>query len=187
MIIFLVGFLVFGGSVNEQSDFETIELYRTALNSHNIETAMSFLAEDYKLRFVGTEFVISKVGLPGIWGWDAGVNGHVEWDLAKGKAAPLTFEGREKNDFFDLLGIARLRFTTTFRIDVNGKIIEQLYEIHPGQPSWEEAMKAVVEWASRHRPAELQGIYPNSQMIYTEKMARRWVALLKEWKSSRSE
>ena len=187
MIALLVGFLVLGGPVGERSDVETVELYRAALNNHDIETAMSLLAEDYKLRFVGTEFVMSKADLPRMLGWDSGVNGHVEWDVVKGEAEALTFEGRERNDFFELLGIAHLRFRTTFRLDVKGKIIEQLYETHPGQPSSEEAMKPAVEWASQHNPAELQEVYPDGQMVYTEEMARRWVALLTEWRSSRSE
>ena len=173
--------------MGERSDVKTVELYRAALNNHDIEAAMSFLAEEYKLRFVGTEFVMSKADLPRILGWDSGVNGHVEWDVAEGQAEALTFEGRERNDFFELLGIAHLRFRTSFKLDGKGKIIEQLYEKLPGQPSSEEAMKPAVEWASRHRPAELQEIYPDGRMIYTEEAARRWVALLREWRSSRSE
>ena len=187
MISLLIGMLVIGGAVGERSNLEIVELYRAALNNHDIETAMSFLADDFKLRFVGTEFVMSKPDLPRMLGWDTGVNGHVEWDVPKGKAAPLTFEGRESNDFFELLGIAHLRFRASFRLDANRKIIEQWYETHPGQPSWEEAIKPAVEWASRHRPAELQKIYPDGQITFTEEMARRWVTLLNEWKSSRSE
>ena len=81
MIALLVGFLLLGGPVGERSHLETVELYRAALNNHDIETAMSFLAEEYKLRFVGTEFVMSKADLPPILGWDSGVNGHVDsWD-----------------------------------------------------------------------------------------------------------
>ena len=173
--------------MGEPSHLETVELYRAALNNHDIETAMSFLAEEYKLRFVGTEFVMSKADLPPILGWDSGVNGHVDWDVAKGEAEALTFEGRERNDFFMLLGIAHLRFRSTFRLDGNSKIIEQLYETYSDQPSWEEAIKPAIEWASRHRPAKLAEVYPEGQMIYTEEAARRWVELLREWRSSKSE
>ncbi len=187
MIVLLVGFLVLGGSVGERSNLEAIELYRAALNNHDIETAMSFLAEEYKLRFVGTEFVMSKADLPAMLGWDSGVNGRVDWDVAKSEAETLTFEGRERNDFFELLGVAHLRFRTTFRFDGKGKIIEQLYETYPDQPSWEEAIKPAIEWASRYRPVELKEIHPEGQMIYTEEAARRWVTLLREWRSTKSE
>ena len=185
MVAYLFILLVLGGTVDERSDFETVQRYRAALNKHDTETAMSLLAEDYKLRFVGTEFVISKDDLPRILGWDTSVNGHVEWDIAEGKTEPLTFEGRERNDFFGLLGISHLRFRTIFRVDANGKIIEQLYEAHPNQPSWEEAIKPAITWASEHRPRELHEIYPDGKIIYTEEMGRRWVTLLREWNSSK--
>ncbi len=186
MVALLFVSLVLGGTVGERSDLETVQLYRAAINKHDIETAMSLLAEDYKLRFVGTEFVVSKDSLPRMLGWDTGVNGHVEWEIAKDKTSPLTFEGRETNDFFQLLGISHLRFRAVFRVNVDGKIIEQLYEIHPNQPSWEEAIKPAVAWASQHRLGEVQEIFPNGQIVYTEEMGRRWVALLGEWNSSKS-
>ncbi len=168
--------------VGDRSDIETVKLYRAALNDHDIETALSLLAKDYQLRFAGTEVLLSKADLPRILGWDRGVNGHIEWDI-KGDAEALTFEGRETNDFFELLGIAHLRFRTTFRLDVKGRIIEQSYETLPAQVSTEEAMKPAVQWAQRNRPAELREIYPDGRMIYTEDMGRRWVALLREWAS----
>ena len=39
--------------VGDRSDIETVKLYRAALNDHDIETALSLLAEDYQLRVVG--------------------------------------------------------------------------------------------------------------------------------------
>jgi len=163
---------------------DTVELYREAVNRHEVEEALSYLAEDFTLRFVGTDFEMSKSDARRALGWDAGANGHIEWEKVTGNAEHLTYEGKETNDFLQLIGIEELRFKTTFELDGDGQIREQLYELHLGQASPEEAMKPAVDWALRHRPSELHEIYPDGRLEYSEEMARRWVKLLREWKAA---
>jgi len=164
---------------------DTVELYREAANRHQVEDALSYLAEDFTLRFVGTDFELSKSDVGRALGWDAGASGHITWEKVSSEADSATYEGRETNDFLQLIGIEELRFRSTFQLNGDGKLIRQHYESLPGQyPSVEDAMKPAVEWASRHRPSELQEIYPNGRLEYSEEMAQRWVMLLREWRAA---
>lgn len=170
----------------ERKGEEIIERYRQAVNEHDLHRALACLASGFRLHFVGSEYSLSKEALSKAMGWDAGANGHVEWRQVGSSGSSFSYEGRESNEFLRLLGIPHLKFQTAFSVNSEGLIEAQRYQLLPDQPSSQEAMKPAVEWARRHRPQELEEIYPGGQMAYSEEMARRWILLLKEWRASSS-
>lgn len=174
-----------GGTMNRIQD--VVESYREAVNEHDIERALSYLSPDFRVLFVGTDFALSREQLREAMGWDAGANGRVVLELEKSEEGRAVYLGSESNDFLRLIGIPELKFRATFSLDEQGLIETQLYEKLPGQRSPEDAMKPAVEWASAERPDVLRRIYPDGRMIYTEEMARGWVALLEEWKRSETD
>ncbi|HSR67805.1 MAG TPA: nuclear transport factor 2 family protein [Acidobacteriota bacterium] len=169
-----------------QGGEEIIERYRQAVNAHDMDRALACLAPDFQLHFVGSEYSLSKEALSKAMGWDAGADGQVEWEPVGSSGGSFSYEGQESNEFLRLLGIPHLKFQTTFSVNSQGLIEKQRYQLLPDQPSSQEAMKPAVEWARRHRPQELAEIYPDGQMVYSKEMARRWVALLKEWRAATS-
>ena len=56
---------------------QTFESYRNALNNHDIEKALSFLAENFKLVFIDFDMTMTKEQVVDVLGWDAGANGKV--------------------------------------------------------------------------------------------------------------
>ncbi len=161
-----------------------VDAYLAAINMHDIERARSFLASDFRITFVNYGVSLDKEQAREALAWDAGANGHVSFEPSDVQEHAITGVLTEENEFLKLVGIPVLKARTTYRLDEQGLIREQFYELLPGQASLQDAMQPAVAWAEEHRPKELAEIYPDGKMIYSGEMARRWVALLKEWRSA---
>ncbi len=162
-----------------------IEAYLAAINIHDVERATSYLANDFRITFVNYGVSLDKEQAREALAWDAGANGHVRFEPSDVEEHAITGLLTEENDFLKLVGIPVLKARTTYRFDGHGLIKEQIYELLPHQASSQDAMQPAVAWAAKHQPKELAEIYPEGQMIYSEEMARRWVALLKEWRAAK--
>jgi len=186
--IFSATFFITSCSTRTKGDMmqQTFESYRNALNNHDIEKALSFLAENFKLVFIDFDMTMTKEQVVDVLGWDAGANGkvtHGELQIFENTIASIF---SEQNDFLKLIDIPELKAKITYEFGEDGLIEQQLYEALPNQPSFEKRMRPAVEWAMVHRKEELAVIYPNNQMVFNEEMARRWVALLQEWHTATS-
>jgi len=160
------------------------EAYFKSHNDHEVEKALSFLSDDFVLHFTEYDFKIDKGGLVDVLGWDKGVNGKVSYEKLTTKGDSITGLFTEQNDFLKLVGIEELKATITYRFDISGMITKQTYTPLPDQPSFQVKMQAGIEWAKTNRPQELNEIYPKNQMQFNEEMGKRWVILLKEWKTA---
>ena len=184
--IFFVMFFMTSCSTRTKVDMmqQTFESYRNALNNHDVEKSLSFLAEDFKLVFVDFDMTMTKEQVVDVLGWDAGANTkvtHGELQVFENTIASIF---SEQNDFLKLIDILELKAKIAYEFGEDGLIKQQLYEALPNQPSFEKRMGPAVEWAMEHRKEELAIIYPNNQMVFNEEMARRWVALLQEWRTA---
>lgn len=160
------------------------EAYMKAVNDHDIEKALTFLSENFKLTFTDYDFSIDKKGFVDVLGWDKGVNGRISWKGLEVEGYSIKGRFTEQNDFFRLIGIDGLQATMVYWFNTPGLIVKQAYTPLSGQPSSREKMQPAVEWAKKNRPEELKAIYPQGQMQYNQEMGERWVALLKEWKAA---
>ena len=133
------------------------------------------------LRFSGTEYAMSKEGAAQALAWDAGANGRIEWRVVSADDKHVTIEGHETNEFLALIGVGSLAFRSTFEVTEHGAIASQSHHVDWGRVTLETAMEPLVTWASKHEPDELANIYPAGQMVYTQEMAERWVALARRW------
>lgn len=161
---------------------ETVDRYLTLANEHDVPAALGCLADSFELRFVGSEFAIGKDAIADALAWDAGTDGQNEWRVVGTDGPRVTVEGQETNEFLSLLGIEALRFRSTFEVDDDGRIASQTHRVEWGDVTLEDAMEPLVAWASRHEPEELDAIYPEGRMVYTEEMGLRWVALARRWR-----
>jgi hypothetical protein len=49
------------------------------------------------------------------------------------------------------------------------------------------AMKPLIEWAREHEPNELEAVFPNERMVYTEEAARRWISIARRWRAAHTD
>ena len=91
----------------------------------------------------------------------------------------------ERNDLYRLLGIDtwRIRLTTWF--DDQDKIREQFIEPLPDNPDFDALLEPVLDWAAAEKPAELAALFPDERLERNRDTARRWRALLEEWRKTR--
>jgi hypothetical protein len=163
---------------------QVFESYLAAINDHDIEGALSYLDNNFRLVFVGSEMSMTKEQVVDVYGWDAGANGNVRHEELTVSENCLSGIFVEQNDFLKLIDIPELNARVTYKFGKNGLIEEQQYELLPNQPSFAENMKPATEWAREHRRDMLEEVYLNGQMVFNEEMARKWVALLAEWRES---
>lgn len=163
---------------------DAVERYLTRTNEHDVPGALACLADSFELRFAGSEYAMRKDGLADALAWDAGTGGHNEWRVVEVDGRKVTVEGRETNEFLEILGIEALRFRSIFEVDDDGRIASQTHAVDWGDVTLEDAMEPLIAWASRNEPEELAAIYPEGRMVYTEEMARRWVALARRWRTA---
>ena len=152
------------------------------LNDHKIEEALACTTDHFKVTFGESGFSVLKDDFRRAVGWDVGANGRVSCRKSEIVGDDVVVQCWETNDFLSLLGIEGLTFQATLRFDSDDLIDEYVFELLPDQPSHEEAMKPAIDWASQHEPQELAQIYPDGQLVYSEEMATRWVALLERWR-----
>lgn len=163
---------------------DVVDRYLTRTNEHDVPAALDCLADSFELRFAGSEYAMTKDGLADALAWDAGTNGHNEWRVVEVDGPKVTVEGRETNEFLELLGIESLRFRSTFEVDDDGRILRQTHAVDWGDVTLGDALEPLIAWASRNEPDELEEIYPEGRMVYTEEMAGRWVALAHRWREA---
>ena len=184
-LILLAAMLVLASACNSgKADLkDRLDAFLDAHHHHDAEAALSFLAEDYQLRFPGN-FTMNKKDVENILVWDHAVNGRYYYENLEEESNTLRCLLHESNDFFQLLGLEELQAHLTYRFNDEGLLIEQIYEPVPGHSDWMEALKPAVEWARKNRADELKEIYPGDKFVHTAEMAGRWLALLRDWRAA---
>ena len=87
----------------------------------------------------------------------------------------------ERNDFYELIGIANRQYRLTFRFE-NDLIREiRLTPAKDSGPKTTEALEPFLAWAAPRHPAVLDEIYPDGQLVFDSRSAEQWLALLREW------
>lgn len=166
---------------------QVVRNYLERLEAHDTEAAVARLAPDFEIEFPESGFRMGRGDAARALAWDAGANGRMEWTVTEVDGSRATVEGTETNDFLRLLGVGELSFTSVFELDEEGRIRRQRHEVDWGSRSLPEAMAPLVAWAREHEPEELERLYPEGRMVYSEPMARGWVALARKWKDATAE
>ena len=159
------------------------ESFAQALHRHDIEAALSHVAEDFVLRDPQSSYRGDRESFRVMLGWDVAVDGSTEFHniLVDGDTVHVT--AVETSRFIELLGINQGEFRLTFVIRddlIREEIIGGSTEF---MRSVNEALQPVVEWAKAHRPEDLAKIYSDGQLIYTEETGRLWIVLLEKWRA----
>ena len=159
--------------------------YVEALNGHDTEQALSFLAEE--LRFVApdVDMTLDRPAVRKMLEWDAATDSTVSYEELHGEGDLVTGEFIERNDFYELLGIAERRYRLTFRFE-HDRIRE--IRLTPTQDSglqMSEALEPFLAWAAPQHAAALDEIYPDGHFVFDGQTAEKWLTLLRRWHDAR--
>jgi hypothetical protein len=177
--IFLAGSLAAADCLKCQ-----VKRYTEAVQNGDLDGALSYLAEEFQLRYAGSEKVVHRDDLAPVLGWDHAVNGRLSLESLEWEGQTVTAVVRERSDFLDLVGIDTRTARVTFRFDDDGRIVEQIYEPVSEPKCVCKVVKPVVDWAKEHRVAELSAVTRDGEPVYTAETAGPWLALLTDWRDS---
>ena len=158
-----------------------IKGYVEALNGHDTEQALSFLAEE--LRFVApdVDMTLDKPAVRKMLEWDAATDSTVSYEELHSEGDIVSGEFIERNDFYALLGITERHYRMTFRFE-NEQIREiRLTPADDSSPKMSEALEPFLAWARPRHTAVLDEIYPHGQFVFDGQTAEKWLALLRKW------
>ena len=162
---------------------EVFESFVQALKRHDIDAALSHVAEDFLLRDEKSSYRGDRESLRIMLGWDVAVEGSTEFRDVLVDGDTVHVRAVETNRFIRLLGIEQGEFRLTFVIRddlIREEIIGGSTEF---MRSVTKALEPALAWATTHQPENLAKVYPDGQLIYTEETGRLWIALLEEWRA----
>ena len=158
-----------------------IKGYVEALNGHDTEQILSFLAEE--LRFVApdAEMTLDKPAVRKILEWDAATDSTVTYEELQSEGDIVSGEFIERNDFYELLGITEQHYHMTFRFEDDHIREIRLTPANDSSPKISEALEPFLAWASPRHTAVLDEIYPDGQFVFDGPAAEKWLTLLRGW------
>ena len=155
--------------------------YVEALNGHDTELALSFVAEE--LRFVApdVDITLDRPAVRKMLEWDAATDSMVSYEDLQWDGNVVTGEFTERNEFYALLGISERYYRLTFRFE--DRLIREI-RLNPtkaSSPRTSEALEPFLAWAVPRHQAVLDEIYPDGRFVFDGQAAEKWLALLREW------
>ena len=175
--------LAVGGPVTAGCLKCQVKGYVEALNAHDVDKALSYLADELRFVTEDMEETLDRTTVRGMLGWDVATQSTVSYEELESEGDTVTALFTERNDFFALLGIPERRYQATFRFE--GENIASLHIEPAGDdaPSLDEALEPVLTWASTRHGDVLAQIYPNGSLVFSEDSARKWLELLRAWRA----
>ena len=144
---------------------------------------MGFYAEDYVVESPDMGFRLNRQELGPIIDWDLAVHARFEVEDLEASGNTVQFTLLENNDFLELAGLPPFRLSCVCIVD-GGEIRSQEFRVLEGTVDVGPAIAPAVEWAKEIYPELVEEIYPNEQLVYTAESARKWIELLREWRST---
>lgn len=118
----------------------------------------------------------------GTWGaWDRYYRASHRRGRIKVVGRIITVRDVEDNEFYRLIERRPAEADLTYQFDDQGRIQRVLYKPDRSAAS-PDRFEEAVRWARIHRPAELQHLMPDGQIVPDLARARRWRALLRDWR-----
>jgi hypothetical protein len=169
--------LVFGADLKER-----FEAYRRAMNSHDLQSVLSYLAADYEFKVANSSYKVDKKDITGQLEWEFATNARTVYGDIQIKGNTISTVLTEQNDFYKAIGISERKYQFTYVYNDQGLIKEAILEKSLlSSEAFDAALKPALEWARKERPGELAEIYPNDNFVYNTQMAKRWLRLLSDW------
>lgn len=181
--ILILGFLLIL-SCNKDETQDTITAYLDAHNKHNVSKALTFYHQDivFELKNTWTKNGVEEMKTLELW--DSTLNSNLKLESLKISGDSVYCKIIENNDWFTAVGIENLvhdpviflvednkiKNTIAFPDDKTGKKIEQV-------------IGSIFQWSQKAQDSTIYELIPNGQFTYSPEAARKWLDLIKKWKS----
>lgn len=180
LILWIV--LILGCSPNLEDQVKT---YEQVHNRHDIEKVMSLYTKDITFEIVGTWTKVGIEQVRKLAEWDAATNSHMIISDIEIHRDTVTFKLKEGNDWWRLAGIEDLYYEPCRMVFQGGKINQLKAEVtQESMKAFQEVWPAIVQWASKERSEALSELMPEGEFVYSAESAKRWLALLREWREN---
>ena len=167
----------------ESSPQSVVESFLEAANQHDVEAALGCLADDYIYREAGSLEGMDREAMADLLAWDEVIQSRAHYEALDFAGEEIRGVFSETNALYRALGIPRTSCQLTFRVR-DGKISEQVIEQVLGEgPTFEEALSPFLEWLDEIDPDQVEEILPDGAILFTPKMAKRWLKLLDRWRA----
>ena len=183
--LWAVVFILTAGCASNRS-ISRVQDFRAAQERHDVAAIRGFVAPNARMWFEsrsgeGEPFT----GTGGSWEhWDTYFHSRSTMKNWRVEGNAVTADVDETNDFMEMLDWRAKPYTMTWWLDDSGRITGVLVKGNPEKPV--SRLKEFEEWAREHHPDELTYLMPNGRIDPTGDRAERWMALLKEWRASRT-
>jgi hypothetical protein len=160
-------------------------IVRQYLSSDNLESAISYLAPDYKLRFdTRPEGGMNRKQVVRMLEWDFALNPQHRIADMQVNGLQVVVRFHEDNDFSLLIGHPGWDAVSTFTVSESGLITSQLFMPEQGQADWKINLEEALPWLRQNHSDILAKIYPNSRLIQRAETAREWTRILRDWRAA---
>ena len=182
-VIFLL--IVSCTSHRPRTNIETIQQFRVARDSGDLEKARSFIAPGARLYFEEKKGEGEPYSLGGgrYEHWDEYFHSETKLSGWREEGNAVTATVTETNDFMKMLEWEPKPYTITWWINARGQIAEALIKSTPGKAK--SRLAEFEAWARVHHPDELAYLMPNDRIDPTGDRPERWTKILQEWISRR--
>jgi hypothetical protein len=164
---------------------EKIASYQQAHNDHDIDKVMSMYTEDITFEVVGMFVKTGKDQVRGIAEWDLATNSKMIISDIQITGNSVTFNLKEGNDWFRLVGIEYMYYTPCSMVFDNGLI--KSFKAEASAQSMEafgQVWPPVYQWLTEEKKEEMSKLTTQEgAFIYNKENARAWISILNEWKN----
>jgi hypothetical protein len=157
--------------------------FQSAREAGDREGALRLMAPEARSWFEKKEGEGDSWTLSGPWyEWDEEFGTRYAYGPPEEGPGWVRFEAREDNGFYRLIERAPTKARITYYVDDAGRMSGTLYEPIKEQGRPPDRFGEFKAWAREKRPGELERLMPEGQIKPGREEARRWRALLMEWR-----
>jgi hypothetical protein len=178
--------LFFIASPQQGTAEESFRAYVAAMNSHDVERAVSFYADDLVCKRKGEkrECCCQKKQLRAFREWEIPMEARFDYKVLQVSGDRITVEIVEFNRFHEALGVERP--VTEEYLFRDGLIREiNTLNIRDAKRPLSEAIKEFEEWLAEKPSKQLAGLMKEGHLIYDGEAARKLLPFLEEWQQLR--
>jgi hypothetical protein len=163
---------------------QVVVMYKNAVNSHNVESVMSFYSEDILFEVPDLAMCVEgKEAMRGVSEYDSVLNTEMKLSDVTVSGDMVICSLTETNDWMNAAGIGM-----AFYPEVEFVVIDQkIHHIHAdmadsSQAKFDSVIGTFVPWAHENHAEEMFDMMPEGDFIFNGENAAMMVKLLTEWR-----